>query len=81
MGVLVVIHKDIYESFSPCISAEQYLSTFDDFSQYDYVYLWKEKLEALRYFEVLKAEVENHVDWKVKIMRSHGGGECYVRYD
>ena len=32
-------------------------------------------------FKIYKAEVENQVNRKIKVVRSHRGGEYYGRYD
>ena len=40
-----------------------------------------DKAEALEYFKIFKAEVENQLDRKIKIVRSDRGGEYYNRYD
>ncbi|KAI5333804.1 hypothetical protein L3X38_023936 [Prunus dulcis] len=46
----------------------------DDYSRYGYVYLISEKSNALDMFKVYKAEVENHLDSKIKVVRSDRGG-------
>jgi hypothetical protein len=50
----------------------------DDYSRYEYIYLIKERLEALDKFKIFKAEVENQHDIKINIVRSdcwRGGRE------
>nr|AAL31047.1 putative polyprotein [Oryza sativa Japonica Group] len=42
-----------------------------------YVYLLKTKDEALDYFKIYKAEVENQLDRKIKRLRSDRGGEFF----
>lgn len=66
-----MIHTDICGPFPPCISGEKYFITFiDDFSRYGYLYLIKEKSDALSLFQIFKAEVENQLDRKIKVVRS-----------
>jgi hypothetical protein len=52
----------------------------DDYSRYGYIYPIKERSEALYKFKIFKAEVENQLDKKIKIVRSdHGGGRGVLR--
>ena len=61
---------------------EEYFITFiDDFSRLYYIYLLLETSDALNAFKVFKAEVENQLDRKIKVVRSNRGGEYYGRYD
>ena len=39
----------------------------DDFSRYSYVYLIREKSEALDVFKIYKAEIENHLIGELKV--------------
>ena len=64
-------------------SVDDYYSfiTFtDDYSRYGYIYLIKERSEALNKFKIFKAEVENQHNLKIKIVRSDHGGEYYGRH-
>ena len=82
-GILEIIHTDICGSF-PMKSVNGYDSfiTFtDDFSRYGYIYIIKERLEALDKFKIFKVEVKNQHNLKIKIVRSdRGGGEYYGRH-
>jgi hypothetical protein len=49
----------------------------NDMSRYCYVYLLKTKYEALNYFKIYKAEVENQLEKKIKRFRSDRGGEYF----
>ena len=40
----------------------------------------KEKSDALDIFKIFKAEVENQLERKIKVVRSDRGGEYYGRY-
>ena len=57
---------------------KRYFMTFiDDCTRFCYVYLLKTKDEALHYFKVYKAEVENQLEKKIKRLRSDRGGEYF----
>jgi transposase InsO family protein len=57
---------------------KRYFMTFiDDCTRFCYVYLLKTKDEALHYFKIYKAEVENQLKRKVKRLRSDRGGEYF----
>ncbi|XP_028079583.1 uncharacterized protein LOC114281329 [Camellia sinensis] len=49
-------------------------------SWYTYVYLIREKSEALDMFKLYKAEVENQLGRRIKSVRSDRGGEYYGRF-
>ena len=75
-GILEIIHTDICGPF-PVTTVDGYdsLITFtDDYSRYGYIYPIKEQSEALDKFKILKVEVENQHDLKIKIVRSDCGG-------
>jgi transposase InsO family protein len=58
--------------------AKRYVMTLiDDSSRYCYVCLIKTKDEALDYFKIFKAEVENQLERKIKRLRSDRGGEYF----
>jgi transposase InsO family protein len=59
---------------------DSFITFTDDFSRYGYIYPIKEPSEALDKFKVLKAEVENQHNIKIKIVRSDRGGEYYGRH-
>jgi hypothetical protein len=80
--VLKIIHTDICGPF-PVKSVDGFNSfiTFtDDFSRYGYIYLIKERSEALDKFKIFKSEVENQHNIKIKLVRSNRGGEYYGRH-
>ncbi|CAL9006938.1 unnamed protein product, partial [Prunus brigantina] len=82
-GVLEIIHTDICGPFpNPTHDGFTYFITFtDDFSRFGHVYLIKEKSSALDMFKIYKAEVENQLNLKIKVVRSDRGGEYYGRFD
>ena len=58
------------------VVGKNYFITFiDDCSKYCYVYLLHSKDEALNSFKTYKAEVENQLEKKIKVIRSDRGGE------
>jgi len=60
---------------------KRYFMTFiDDCTRFCYVYLLKTKDEALHYFKVYKAEVENQLEKKIKHLRSDREGEYFSKY-
>ncbi|KAA0036110.1 gag/pol protein [Cucumis melo var. makuwa] len=54
---------------------EYFISFIEDYSMYGYLYLMEHKFEALEKFKEYKAEVENLLSRKIKILRSDRGGE------
>ena len=62
---------DVYDSF---------ITFIDNYSHYGYIYPIKERYEALDKFKIFKAEVENQLDKRIKIVRSDRGGEYYGRH-
>ena len=56
----------------------KYCMTFiDDSTRYCHVYLLKSKDEALDFFKIYKAEVENQLERKIKKLWSDRGGEYF----
>ena len=51
-----------------------FMTLIDDSTRYCHVYLLKSKDEALNFFKIYKAEVENQLDRKIKRLRSDRGG-------
>ena len=81
-GVLELIHTDICGPF-PVTSVDgfdSFITFTDDYSRYGYIYPIKDRSEALDKFRIFKAEVENQLDRKIKIVRSDRGGEYYGRH-
>ncbi|KAD3336445.1 hypothetical protein E3N88_31964 [Mikania micrantha] len=81
MGLLELIHTDICGPFPAGIGGRKsFISFIDDYSRYMYLYLIHEKFEYLETFKNFKAEVENQLDRKIKVVRSDRGGEYYERH-
>ena len=75
--LLSMIHSDLYDFKTiPSRGGKNYFITFiDDCNKYCYVYLLHNKDEALNMFKIYKAEVENQLEKKIKIIRFDRGGE------
>ena len=75
--LLSMTHSDLCDFKTiPSRGGKNYVITFiDDCSKYCYVYLFHSKDEALNMFKIYKAEVENQLEKKIKIIRSDRGGE------
>ena len=57
---------------------KRYFITFiNDCTRFCYVYLLKSKDEALHYFKIYKAEVENQLEKNIKPLRTDRGGEYF----
>jgi transposase InsO family protein len=52
-----------------------YVSFIDDFSRKTWIYFLKNKDEVFSKFKEFKALVENLFERKIKVLRSHNGGE------
>ena len=59
---------------------DSFITFTDDYSRYGYIYPIKERSEALDKFKIFKAEVENLLDKRIKIVMSDRGGEYYGRH-
>jgi transposase InsO family protein len=79
LAPLELIHSDIYEMNGVLIEGGQryFILMIDDASRYCYVYLLKNKDEALNCFKTYKAEVENQLEKKIKCFKSNHGGEYF----
>nr|GEV95121.1 Pol polyprotein [Tanacetum cinerariifolium] len=75
--ILGLIHTDLCDfKATPSKGGKNYYITFIvGCSKFCYVYLLNTKDEALNMFKTYKAEVENQLDKKIKILRSDRGGE------
>jgi transposase InsO family protein len=54
-----------------------FMTLIDDSTRFCYVYLLNTKSEALHYFKIYKAEVENQLEKKIKRIWSDRGGEYF----
>ena len=80
-NLLEIVHTNTSGPYSITLCGNKYFITFiDDFYQYGYVYLIKEKIDALEMFKVFRTEVEKQLGKFIKIVRSNRGGEYYGKH-
>ena len=75
--ILELVYADICGPISPTTSGgKRYFLLFvDDHSRKMWIYLLKEKSEALSMFKKFKAMVENRTELRIKMLRTDRGGE------
>lgn len=79
-SLLELIHTDISGPYPIGITRHKsFITLVDDHSRYMYLFLIKDKSESLEMFKTFKAEVENQLDQKIKVVRSDRGGGYYGR--
>ena len=75
-----IIHTDVCGPMSVEASGgyRYFVTSTDDLSRYEYIYLMKHKSETFVKFKEFQSEVENHRNKKIKFLRSdHGGNLSY----
>ena len=79
LAPLELIHSDLCEMNGVLTKGGKryFMTLVDDSTRYCYVYLLKSKDEALHYFKIYKAEVENQLEKKIKRVWSGRGGEYF----
>ena len=79
MAPLELIHSDLCEMNGVLTkSGKKYFMTLIyDCTRYCYIYLLKSKDEALHYFKIYKAEIENQLERKIKRVWSDRDGEYF----
>src|SRR3989337_999626 len=79
LAPLELIHSDLCEMNGVLTKGgkKYFMTLIDDSIIYCYVYLLNTKDEALHYFKIYKAEVENQLEKKIKRVRSDRGGEYF----
>ena len=82
LAPLELIHSDLCEMNGVLTKGEKRycMTLIDDATRFCYVYLLRTKDEALDYFKIYKAEVENQLERKIKRLRSDRGGEYFPKY-
>ena len=72
-----IIHYDVYGPISSSSLREYvyYVSFIDEFFHKTWIYFLKRKYEVFSKFKEFKALVENHIEKKIKILRSDNGEE------
>jgi hypothetical protein len=80
--ILEIIHTYICGLFpvKSVDSFDSFIIFTDDFSHYSYIYLIKERSEALDKFKIFKNGVENQHNIKIEVVRSDCRGEYYSRH-
>ena len=80
-NLLEIVHTKISRPYSTTLCDNKYFITFiDDFFRYGYVYLIKEKIDALEMFKVFRTKVEKQLGKVIGIVRSDRGGEYYGKH-
>jgi transposase InsO family protein len=79
LAPLDLIHSDLCEMNDVLTKGgkKYFMTLIDDSTRFCYVYLLKTKDEAMHYFKIYKAEVENQLERKIKRLRSDRGGEYF----
>ena len=79
MAPLELVHSDLSEMNGVLTKGGKryFMTLIDDSTRFCYIYLLKSKDEALHYFKIYKAEVENQLERKIKHLRSDRGGEYF----
>jgi len=76
--LLKIIHIDISRPYTVTLYRNFYFITFiDDYSQYGYLYLIKEKFESLDKFKIFRTVIEKQLGKVIKIVRFDHGGEYF----
>src|SRR6266496_6162853 len=81
-NLLEIMHTDVCGPMSVEARGRYryFLNFTDDLSRYGYIYLMKHKSETFEKFKEFQSEVENHLNKKIKFLRSDRGGE-YLSYE
>ncbi|KAK1686029.1 hypothetical protein QYE76_046877 [Lolium multiflorum] len=79
LAPLELIHSDLCEMNGVKGGKRYFMTLIDDATRFCYVYLLRTKDEALDYFKIYKAEVENQLERKIKRLRSDRGGEYFPK--
>ena len=81
LAPLELIHSNLCEMNGVLTKGGKryFMTLIDDATRFCYVYLLQTKDEALDYFKIYKAEVENQLERKIKRLRSDHGGEYFPK--
>ena len=79
LAPLELIHSDLCELNGVLTKGgkKYFITLIDDSTKFCYVYLLNTKDEALHYFKVYEAKVENQLEKKIKRVRFDRGGEYF----
>jgi hypothetical protein len=77
--ILELIHSDVFGPMHVPSLAKfvYYVSIIDDFSRNTWIDFLRKKYEVFDKFKEFKALVENQTEKKIKVLRTHNGGEFY----
>jgi hypothetical protein len=81
LAPLELIRFDLCEMNGVLKNGEKryFMALIDDATRFCYIYLLRTKDEALYYFKIYKAKVENQLERKVKRLRSDHDGEYFPK--
>src|SRR5438128_48368 len=81
LAPLELIHSDLCEMNGVLTKGGKryFMTLIDDATRFFYVYLLHTKDEALDYFKIYKAKVENQLERKIKRLRSDHGGKYFPK--
>jgi len=81
LAPLELIHSDLCDMNGVLTKGGKryFMTLIDDATRFCYVYLLRTKYEALDYFKIYKAEVENQLERKIKRLRSDRGDEYFPK--
>ena len=82
MAPLELIHSNLIEMNGVLTKSDKryFMTLIDDCTRFCYMYLLKSKDEALHYFKIYKAEVENQLERKINRVMSDCGGSTSQIY-
>jgi transposase InsO family protein len=80
LTLLELIHSDLCKTNEELTKGGKmyFMTLIDDCTRFYYIYLLKSKDEALHYFKIYKADVENQLERKIKHVRIDRGGEYFL---
>jgi hypothetical protein len=72
LAPLKLVHSDLSKMNSVLTKGgkRHFMTFIDDSTRFCYIYLLKSKVEALHYFKIYKAEVQNQLERNIKQLRS-----------
>jgi transposase InsO family protein len=81
LAPLELIYSDLCEMNGVLIKGKKryFMTLINDATRFYYVYFLRTKDEALDYFKIYKAEVENQLERKIKRLRSDHGREYFPK--
>ena len=81
-GALELIHSDVCGPMpsTPLSGYEYYITFIDDYSRKTWIYFLKAKDEVFGKFKEFKALIENHLEKRIKTLKTNNGGEYTSKY-